>query len=82
MPLPTDYLPLQQFLPAKKVKDKARTLKSSLDADIMAHGKPDAILAMTFRQVVLHSIWSFELAVFASGSWRNMDELANPRQVT
>lgn len=70
------------FLPARKVKDKARKLRSTLTADILSSTTSRNILAMTFRQVVLHRLWSFELALFSPGSARNMEDLANPREVS
>ncbi|XP_058095760.1 uncharacterized protein LOC131241108 isoform X2 [Magnolia sinica] len=69
------------FLPAKRVKEKARELRSTLTADILSSTTSRNILAMTFRQVVLQHLWSFELAVFSPGTERNMEDLANPREV-
>ncbi|KAH7657940.1 hypothetical protein IHE45_17G053100 [Dioscorea alata] len=69
------------FLPAKKVKEKAKKLRGSLSTDILsADGSISTnIVAITFRQVVLQRLWSFELSVFCPGSERNMDELAEPK---
>lgn len=70
------------FLPAKKVKEKAKKLRSSLPNDILAGTNSRNILAMTFRQVVVQELWNFELAIFRPGSQRNMEDLGNPREVT
>ncbi|KAL6992467.1 hypothetical protein U1Q18_010576 [Sarracenia purpurea var. burkii] len=69
------------FLPARKVKEKAKKLKSSLTDDILANTTSRNILAMTFRQVVLEQLWNFELVLFRPGIERNMEELENPREV-
>ncbi|KAL4204709.1 hypothetical protein AMTRI_Chr01g111230 [Amborella trichopoda] len=69
------------FLPARKVEEKARKLRNSLTADILSTTSSRNVLAMTFRQVVLQQIWSFELLLFEPGSERNMEELANPREI-
>ncbi|XP_043689818.1 uncharacterized protein LOC122640656 isoform X2 [Telopea speciosissima] len=69
------------FLPARKVKEKARKLRYALTPDILSSNASKNILAMTFRQVVLHHIWSFELALFSPGTERNMVDLENPREV-
>ncbi|XP_021726551.1 uncharacterized protein LOC110693694 isoform X1 [Chenopodium quinoa] len=70
------------FLPAKKVKEKARKLRSSLPEDMLSGTNSSNILAMTFRQVVVQELWNFELAVFRPGSQRNMEDLGSPREVT
>ncbi|XP_068664420.1 uncharacterized protein [Aristolochia californica] len=69
------------FLPAKKVKEKANKLRNSLNADMFASTTSANILAMTFRQVVLHDIWSFKLLLFTAGTDRKMEDLVNPREV-
>ncbi|XP_008782102.2 uncharacterized protein LOC103701713 [Phoenix dactylifera] len=71
------------FLPAKKVKEKAKTLRSSLTAHILSSSPTvsNNILAMTFRQVVLQRLWSFQLSLFGPGTKRNMKDLASPREV-
>ncbi|CAK9184067.1 unnamed protein product [Ilex paraguariensis] len=69
------------FLPARKVKEKAKKLKSSLTEDILFSTTSKNILAMTFRQVVLQQLWNFELVLFRPGTERNMDDLENPREV-
>ncbi|RWR96392.1 hypothetical protein CKAN_02577500 [Cinnamomum micranthum f. kanehirae] len=68
------------FLPARKVKEKAKKLQSMLNADFLSSTTSRNILAMTFRQVVLHHFWSFELLLFSPGSERNMEDLVNPRE--
>nr|XP_010904888.1 uncharacterized protein LOC105032205 isoform X3 [Elaeis guineensis] len=70
------------FLPAKKVKEKAKTLRSSLTADILSSSPTVSknILAMTFRQVVLQRLWSFQLSLFSPGTKRDMKDLASPRE--
>ncbi|XP_010904887.1 uncharacterized protein [Elaeis guineensis] len=72
------------FLPAKKVKEKAKTLRSSLTADILSSSPTVSknILAMTFRQVVLQRLWSFQLSLFSPGTKRDMKDLASPREDT
>ncbi|PIN06038.1 hypothetical protein CDL12_21408 [Handroanthus impetiginosus] len=69
------------FLPARKVKEKAKRLKKSLTKDMLHGVSSKNILAMTFRQVVLQQLWSLELALFRPGTQRNMDNLENPREV-
>lgn len=69
------------FLPARKVKEKARKLRSSLSEDILSNTNSRNILAITFRQVVLQKLWNFELVVFVPGSHRNMDDLGSLREV-
>ncbi|KAI0488948.1 hypothetical protein KFK09_028787 [Dendrobium nobile] len=70
------------FLPAEMVKEKARKLRSSLARNILY--SKDAvsknILAMTFRQVVLQQLWSFQLTLFCPGTERNMEDLENTRE--
>ncbi|ONK66665.1 uncharacterized protein A4U43_C06F10710 [Asparagus officinalis] len=71
------------FLPSRKVKEKAKRLRSSLTANILSSsGSPSKnILAMTFRQVVLQTLWSYKLSFFSPGTERDMEHLANPREV-
>ncbi|KAG9141591.1 hypothetical protein Leryth_025313 [Lithospermum erythrorhizon] len=69
------------FLPARKVKEKARRLKNSLTQDMFKNNASKNILALTFRQVSLQQLWNFELLLFKAGSGRNMDDLENPREV-
>ncbi|XP_028080834.1 uncharacterized protein LOC114282382 isoform X1 [Camellia sinensis] len=68
------------FLPARKVKEKAKKLKSYLTEDILSNTTSRNILAMTFRQVVMEQLWNFELVLFRPGTERNMKELQNPRE--
>ncbi|KAG4195846.1 hypothetical protein ERO13_A06G134400v2 [Gossypium hirsutum] len=68
------------FLPARKVKEKAQKLKKSFSEDIFAGTSAKNILAMTFRQVVMQKIWSFELVLFRPGTERDMEDLENPRE--
>ncbi|KAJ6795928.1 Uncharacterized protein M6B38_223895 [Iris pallida] len=72
------------FLPAKKVKEKAKKLRSSLTADILSSNSivSNNILAMTFRQVVLQGLGSFKLSIFCPGTERDMKNLANPKEVS
>lgn len=70
-----------QFLPARKVKEKARKLRNSLNEDVLSDASSKNILAMTFRQVVIQQLWSFELVMFTPGTERNMEDLENPREV-
>lgn len=74
-------LTLQQFLPAKKVKEKAGRLKRSFAKDMLTGTPSQNILALTFRQVVMQQLWNFELVVFEPGTERNMGDLENPREV-
>ncbi|XP_062095803.1 uncharacterized protein LOC133801575 isoform X2 [Humulus lupulus] len=69
------------FLPASKVIEKASRLRRSFNDDIFSGATSKNILAMTFRQVVLQQLWSFELVIFRPGTERNMDDLENPREV-
>ncbi|KAJ0964958.1 hypothetical protein J5N97_026096 [Dioscorea zingiberensis] len=69
------------FLPAKRVKEKAKKLRGSLSADMLFSDGTISknILAITFRQVVLQRLWTFELSIFRPESKRNMQELAEPK---
>lgn len=69
------------FLPARKVKEKARKLRSSLSEDILSSTNSRNILAMTFRQVVIQQLWNYDLAIFVPGSQRNMEDLGSQREV-
>ncbi|KAL9455985.1 hypothetical protein AB3S75_005253 [Citrus x aurantiifolia] len=69
------------FLPTSKVKEKAFKLRKSLSKDVLNGSSSRNILAMTFRQVVMHQLWSFELALFRPGTERNMEDLGNQREV-
>ncbi|KAM3700417.1 hypothetical protein ACB098_05G094400 [Castanea mollissima] len=69
------------FLPASKVSERAKKLRRSISEDMLLSTTSRNILAMTFRQVVLEQLWSFELVVFRPGSERNMEDLENPREV-
>ncbi|XP_024951096.1 uncharacterized protein LOC102627895 isoform X3 [Citrus sinensis] len=69
------------FLPASKVKEKAFKLRKSLSKDVLNGSSSRNILAMTFRQVVMHQLWSFELVLFRPGTERNMEDLGNQREV-
>ena len=68
-------------MPARKVKEKAKKLKSSLKRDILSTTTSRNILAMTFRQVILEQLWNFELVLFKPGTVRDMKELDDPREV-
>ncbi|URE49267.1 hypothetical protein MUK42_24422 [Musa troglodytarum] len=70
------------FLPAKRVVEKAKKLRSSLTADILSANSnvTKNILAMTFRQVILQKVWSFKLSLFCPGTERKMEDLASPRE--
>ncbi|KAK9267859.1 hypothetical protein L1049_010296 [Liquidambar formosana] len=68
------------FLPARKVKEKAKKLRSSLNEDILSSTTSSNILAMTFRQVVLQHLWNFELVLFRPGTERKMEDLENSRE--
>nr|XP_023908450.1 uncharacterized protein LOC112020120 isoform X1 [Quercus suber] len=68
------------FLPARKVRERAKKLRRSISEDMLLSTTSRNILAMTFRQVVLEQLWSFELVVFRPGSERNMEDLENPRE--
>ncbi|CAN1810561.1 hypothetical protein LINPERHAP1_LOCUS25943 [Linum perenne] len=67
------------FLPADKVRAKARKMKASLE-DILSGTNTKNILALTFRQVVLQQLWNFELVMFEPGIERDMKDLETPRE--
>ncbi|KAL7604816.1 hypothetical protein Lser_V15G16408 [Lactuca serriola] len=69
------------FLPSRKVKERAKSLRDYLTEDMLSSTTSTNILAMTFRQVTLRQLWSFELVLFTPGTTRNMKDLANPREV-
>ncbi|XP_058771507.1 uncharacterized protein LOC131644913 [Vicia villosa] len=69
------------FLPARKVKERAAKLKKSLSEDLFSNTTSKNVLTMTFRQVVLEQIWTFDLTVFQPGEERKMEDLENPREV-
>ncbi|GJZ69051.1 hypothetical protein Tco_0632601 [Tanacetum coccineum] len=70
-----------EFLPTRKVKERAKSLRNYLRKDLFSGTTPTNILAMTFRQVSLRQLWSFELVLFTPGTTRNMKDLANIREV-
>ncbi|GMJ14702.1 ANGULATA 10 [Hibiscus trionum] len=70
------------FLPARKVKEKAQKLKKLFTEDVLAGTSSKNILAMTFRQVVMQKLLSFELVLFRPGTERDMEDLENPREVS
>ncbi|KAI3988085.1 hypothetical protein MKX01_011874, partial [Papaver californicum] len=67
--------------------DEHITIATRLEAkkytppDMLSGSTSRNILAMTFRQVVCQSIWSFQLAMFSPGTERNMDDLENQREL-
>ncbi|TKY71774.1 hypothetical protein E2542_SST00506 [Spatholobus suberectus] len=69
------------FLPARKVKAKAAKLRKSFPRDVFSGSASKNVLAMTFRQVVLQQIWSFDLTVFQPGEERKMEDLETPQEV-
>ncbi|CAM8890711.1 unnamed protein product [Rhodiola kirilowii] len=69
------------FLPTQKVMDKARKLRGSITKEILETTSSQNILAMTFKQVVLQQLWSFDLVLLNPGSERDMDELDTPREI-
>ncbi|KAM3306720.1 hypothetical protein P3S67_013591 [Capsicum chacoense] len=70
-----------QFLPTRKVMEKAQKLRSTLTKEMLSSSTCSNILAMTFRQVTLQHLWNFELVLFIPGAERNMDDLETPREV-
>lgn len=70
-----------QFLPARKVEEKAKKLRKSLSKDVLYGTSSKNILAMTFRQVVMQQLLKFELVLFRPGTERDMENLENPRKV-
>lgn len=70
-----------QFLPARKVMEKAHKLRSTITKEMLSGTTSTNILAMTFRQVTLQHLWNFELVLFIPGAERNMDDLETPREV-
>ncbi|XP_068320949.1 uncharacterized protein [Pyrus communis] len=79
-PGPRSTVSTRLFLPARKVKEKAGKLRRSITDDMLSTTTSRNILSMTFRQVVLHLLWNFELVVFKSGTERDMEDLENPRE--
>lgn len=71
-----------QFLPTKKVKERAKRLRRSLSEDLSTGDLSKNILAMTFRQVVLRHLWNFQLVLFGPGAEREMGDYQNPREVS
>ncbi|KAG0500398.1 hypothetical protein HPP92_000470 [Vanilla planifolia] len=71
------------FLPSEMVKEKARKLRRSSNGSMPYNMDKVSknILAVTFRQVVLKQMSSFQLSLFCPGTERNMEELDNPREV-
>nr|GEV84441.1 cysteine--tRNA ligase [Tanacetum cinerariifolium] len=69
------------FLLTRKVKERAESLRNYFKKDLFSGTTPTNILAMTFRQVTLRQLWSFELVLFTPGTTRNMKDLANIREV-
>ncbi|MQL90495.1 hypothetical protein Taro_023094 [Colocasia esculenta] len=69
------------FLPSREVKEKGRRIRRSLEDGILSSTNKKNILAMTFRQVVLQRILSFELALFPPGTERDMGNLDSSREV-
>ncbi|CAA6665794.1 unnamed protein product [Spirodela intermedia] len=69
------------FLPSREVKEKAKKIRGSLADDIFSGTASRNILAMTFRQVMLHRVLSFELALFPPGRQRDMENLGSPREI-
>ncbi|KAL6198359.1 hypothetical protein ACLB2K_028150 [Fragaria x ananassa] len=78
---PYSTISTRLFLPARKVKEKAGKLRSSITQDMLSTTTSRNILAMTFRQVVLELLWNFQLVVFRPGTQRNMKDLENAREV-
>ncbi|XP_071739807.1 uncharacterized protein [Rutidosis leptorrhynchoides] len=68
------------FLPSRKVKERARSLRNYLTKEVLGSTTSTNILAMTFRQVTLRQLGSFELLLFRPGTTRNMKDLANIRE--
>ena len=63
------------------MKEKSREMRATLKEDLFSAAGGKNILAMTFRQVVVHRVLSFKLEIFAAGSQRDMEDLSNPREV-
>ena len=68
-------------MPARKVSERAKKLRRSISEDMLLSTTSRNILAMTFRQIVLEQLWSFELVVFRLGSERNMEDLKTRERV-
>lgn len=79
---PHSTISTRLFLPARKVKEKAGRLRSSITEDMRSTTTSKNILSMTFRQVVLELLWNYQLVVFRPGTERNMKDLENPREVS
>ncbi|XP_076901766.1 uncharacterized protein LOC143556293 [Bidens hawaiensis] len=69
------------FLPSRKVKERAKKLKNYLTKEVLSTTSSTNILAMTFRQVTIRKLWSFELFLFRPGTTRDMNDLANIREL-
>lgn len=69
------------FLPTRKVKEKAITIRKTMPKDVWDAAPSKNILAMTFKQVVFQQLWSLELALFRPGNERDLDNLENPSEV-
>ncbi|KAL9259908.1 hypothetical protein AKJ16_DCAP23863 [Drosera capensis] len=68
-------------LPAVKVKEKGRQIGRDVINDVLSRTQSKQILAMAFRQVVMHQLLHVELDFFKPGSERNMKDLEGPREV-
>ncbi|XP_076943147.1 uncharacterized protein LOC143613277 [Bidens hawaiensis] len=69
------------FLPSRKVKERAKRLKNYLTKEVLSSTSSTNILAMTFRQVTIRKLWSFELFLFRPGTTRDMNDLVNTREI-
>ncbi|KAI7740870.1 hypothetical protein M8C21_021970, partial [Ambrosia artemisiifolia] len=69
------------FLPSRKVKERAKSLKTYLTKEVLSSTTSTNILAMTFRQVTIRKLWTFELLLFRPGTTRDMNDLVNAREV-
>ncbi|XP_078431605.1 deneddylase [Wolffia australiana] len=79
---PRSTVATRLFLPSREVKEKARQIKLRLSEDVFSGTTSRNILAMTFRQVMIHRVLSFELELFAPGVQRNMEDLSTPREIS
>ncbi|KAL9264082.1 hypothetical protein AKJ16_DCAP24030, partial [Drosera capensis] len=68
-------------LPAAQVKEKGRQIGRDVINDVLSRTQSKQLLAMTFRQVVMHQLLHVELDLFKPQSKRDMQDLESPREV-
>jgi hypothetical protein len=71
-------------LQASEVKDKASRIRKEIGPAFFSENEPDSgsVLAMAFKQVVMHRMSNFQLEVFSPGSEKDFQQdLSKPRKV-